>query len=175
MANLLRGQVPFEAAGRALYLCYTTSEIAQIQTALGFRRPDPFQPDHVEEVDVPVMEKVGDKGGVRQKRDEKGPVFRLERKVIDAAERQARMISAFEACWMRPDPEASLIIFRIGLRQWEREKGTKLTDAGFDEIAQALGLGEINLLHMQAVAHGVYLNGQESDEGKAPAASASTT
>jgi hypothetical protein len=169
MPNMNRGEVPFRAAARDLFVCYETPEIAAIQAALGFRRPDPFQPDVVEEVDEPVTEKDA-KGFPKPKLDEKGlAVFRRTRILVDAAERQRRMIAAFEAMWMQPDPEAALVIFRIGLRPWERQSATKLSDDAFLEIARALGLARINLLHMQAVAHGVYLKGEEDDEGKAPA------
>lgn len=107
MANLLRGEVPFTALGCEMFVQYGTRELAEAQTALGFRRPDPQQPDLAEAVDEVV-----EKDGVRT-------VQRLT-VVVDAAMRQARMIKAFEACLMNPDPEAALIFFRIGLRPWER-------------------------------------------------------
>jgi len=171
VANLLRGEVPFRAAGRDLFVCYGTRELAEIQTALGFRRPDPFQPDVAEEVDEPSL-----KDG-KPKLDGKGmATFRKVRVLVDAAERQRRMLTAFEAAWLRPDPEAALVCFRISLRPWERESGAKLSEEEFHRIAQALGLARINLLHMEAIGHGIYLKGEEDGEGKAAgAASVSTT
>lgn len=181
MANLFRGEVPFKAAGRELFACYGTRELAEIQTALGFRRPDPFQPDKVEEVDEPVVErvKVDEDWAERQKLDDQGlPLFRRTRVLVDHAERQRRMLAAFEAVWMRPDPEAALVIFRISLKPWERRVVTKLLDSEFAQIVNALGMTRINLIHMQAIAHGVYLKGEEEEDGEgkvAGAASVSTT
>ncbi len=166
MANLLRGQVPFKASGREMFICYGTREIAEAQTALGFRRPDPFQPDTVEEV------------GVQAGKDPGGrPTFRVEQRLIDAPERQRRMLAAFEAVLMNPDPEASLALFRVGLRPWTRETGQRLSDEQLAGVVDALGLVQIRLLHMQALSYGVYLKGeeQEENEGKAPAASVSST
>ena len=133
MANLLRGEVPFSAAGRDLFLQYKTREVAEIQAALGFRRPDPFQPDTVEDVGV-VLSTDPEMLGTRQM-------------IIDADERQRRMVAAFEAAWMNPDPQAALVCFRIGLQPWERQTGTKLTDAAFHEIVDAVGLATLKLLN----------------------------
>jgi len=172
MANLVRGEVPFSAGGRDLFLAYGTREIAEVQAALGFRRPDPFQPDVAEEVDTPVEERPGvqkvDAGGL--------PVFRRLRVLVDASERQRRMLAAFEAALMNPDPEALLTFIRVGLRPWERQSGAKLSDEAFHAITQALGLVQLKTLHFQAVSFGSYLKGEEADEGKAAgAASASST
>jgi hypothetical protein len=175
VANLFRGEVPFKAAGRDLFVCYGTPELAEIQTALGFRRPDPFQPDRVEEVDEPILEraKVGEKWVERQKLDEQQlPAFRRTRVLVDHAERQRRMLAAFEAVWMQPDPEAALVIFRISLKAWERRVVTKLLDSEFAQIVRALGVTRINLLHMQAIAHGVYLKGEEEEDGEGKATGA---
>jgi hypothetical protein len=172
MPNLVRGEVPFSAAGRELFLAYGTREIAEAQAALGFRRPDPFQPDVAEEIDSPVEDKPGE-----PKLDASGlPVFRRLRVLVDAGERQRRMLAAFEAVLMNPDPEGLLTFIRIGLRPWERHNGAKLSDEGFHGIVQALGLVRLKMLHFQAVSFGSYLKGEETDEGKAVgAASASST
>ncbi len=173
MANLIRGEVPFRAAGRELFLQYGTREIAEVQAALGFRRPDPFQADVVEEVDVAVEE------GGKPKVDELGEVFRRRRLLVDASERQRRMVAAFEACWMDPDPEAAVVFLRYGLRPWERQSGAKLTEEAFHEIVRAIGLARMKTLHFQAIAFGIYLKGEEDggeSRGKGESvASASTT
>lgn len=163
MANIIRGEVPFRAAGRDMFVCYGTRELAEAQTALGFRRPNPHQPDLVEEVDQPV-EELGEDGQSRLKQDAAGVVYRRTRVLVDAAMRQRRMIDHFEACWMRPDPEAALICFRVGLRPWERRTGTRLTEEQFDAITRQLGLAKIHLLHMEAVSAGLYLQGEEEEE-----------
>jgi hypothetical protein len=87
------------------------------------------------------------------------------------------MVAAFEACFMRPDPVASLTLFRISLKPWERASGKALTDEEFAAVANALGLARINLLHFGAVTLGAYLKGEEEDgAGKAESgASASST
>jgi len=166
VANLIRGEVPFRALGRELFIQYGTREIAEAQTALGFHRPDPYQPDVVEEVDEAVEEKGKpkvDKAGLQ--------VFCRRRLLIDAGERQRRMLAAFEACLMNPDPEAALVFFRIGLGPWQRQSGTHLSEEGFQDIVRALGLAEIKLLHFKAVTFGAYLKGEEEEgEGKAQGA-----
>ncbi len=173
MANLIRGEVPFRASGRDLFVQYGTREIAEIQAALGFRRPDPFQPDVVQEVDIAVEE------GGKPKVDELGEVFRRRRILVDASERQRRMVAAFEACWMNPDPEAAVVFFRYGLRPWERQSGAKLTEEAFHEIVRAVGLTQMKTLHFQAISFGIYLKGEEDggeSGGKAESGgSASTT
>jgi hypothetical protein len=170
MANLIRGEVPFRAAGRDLFVQYGTREIAEAQTALGFHRPDPYQRDVVEEVDEAVAGKV-DEAGLQ--------VFRRQRVLIDAAERQRRMVAAFEACVMRPDPEASVVFLRVGLQPWQRSTGTKLSDDDVWAIVNGLGLAAINLLHWKAISNGSYLKGEEDGgegSGKAESAvSASST
>lgn len=175
MANMNRGQVPFTVHGRQMYLQYGTREIAEAQAALGFRRPDPQQPDVVEDVDVPVFV---DAQRETAKVDDDGlPIFRRERVLVNAAERQRRMLAAFDACILNPDPEAKVAFLRIGLRPWQREQSATFTEEWFDGVVQALGLTRIGLLHMQALSDGCYLTGEEADdEGKAEgAASASST
>lgn len=174
MANLIRGEVPFRAAGRDLFVYYGTREIAEVQAALGFRRPDPFQPDVVEEVDVAVEE------DGTPKLDAAGlPTFKRTRVLVDATERQRRMLAAFEAAWMNPDPEAALVCFRVGLKAWERQSGARLTDEAFHEVVRGAGLAQMKTLHYSAIVHGSYLKGEEDGGeggGKAEGvASVSTT
>lgn len=178
MANLLRGQVPFSASGRDLFLCYGNRELAEAQAALGFRRPDPQLPDVAEEVDVPVRMR-GEDRQVGPQIDAAGlPVFRRDRILVDHAERQRRMIAGFEAVLMNPDPEAMLRFFRIGLGPWERANAAKLSDEQFHDIVRAVGLVRMKEIHYDAIRFGAYLRGEdeETDEGKAAsAASASST
>lgn len=175
MANPIRGQVPFKVLGRDFYIQYGTREIAEVQAALGFRRPDPQQPDTVEEVDVPVYL---DGNEERPKLDDDGQqVFRRQRVLVNARERQRRMLAAFDACIMNPDPEAKVAFLRVGLRPWQREHpGRQYTEEWLQGIVQALGLTRIGMLHLEALAQGCYLTGEEADdEGKAEAASVSST
>lgn len=168
MANLNRGEIPFRARGRELYLQYGTREIAEVQTALGFHRPDPYQPDTLEEIAEPVLE------GGKPKLDAEGmEVYRRRRVRVDAVERQRRMLAAFEACLMNPDPEATLVFFRIGLGPWQRATQTRLVDEGFYEVVRELGLNEIKLLHYKAITFGSYLKGEaDEEEGEGKAGSA---
>ncbi len=166
MANLNRGEVPFRASGRELFIQYGTREIAEAQTALGFHRPDPYQRDVVEESDEAVQE------NGKPKLDKTGQqVFRRRRVLVDATERQRRMLAAFEACLMNPDPEAAMTFFRVGLGPWCRQTGVRLSDEGFWDIVKALGLTEINLLHFRAITYGAYLKGETEEEGEGKAAS----
>lgn len=167
MANQSRGQVPFRALGRDLFIQYGCREIAEIQTALGFRRPDPFTPDVVEDVDEPVA----GPGGA-QKVDDKGvPVFVRRKILVNAKERQRRMLVAFDACLLNPDPEAAVGLLRVGLRPWQRETSQRLPDELFGRIVDSLGLERIKMLHFEALSSGVYLAGEES-EGKAESTAA---
>ena len=168
MANPIRGEVAFTAGGREMFVQYGTREIAAAQAALGFHRPNPQQPDVAEDVDVPVYADGRPKLDSRQR-----PVFRRQRVLVDARERQRRMIQAFDACLMNPDPEASVAFLRVGLHPWQRSTGSKHTEEAVQEIVQALGLERIRLLHMQALSLGCYLTGEEAEEeaeGKAETA-----
>ena len=174
---MLRGQVPFSASGRDLFLCYGTREFAEAQTALGFRRPDPQLPDLAEEVDTPLEEVVGEGKDRRlgPKRDAAGlPMFRRDRVLVDHAERQRRMIAGFEAVLMNPDLEAMLVFFRIGLRSWERSANAKLSDEQFQEIVAAVGLVRMKEAHYEAIRFGAYLRGEDEETGEGKAASAAS-
>lgn len=183
MANENRGEAPFTVrGGEERFICYRTRELAEVQSALGFRRPDPQQPDVVEDIDEPVFDTSGPKavGAIpKQKTDGKGrPVFKRTRVLVDAKERQRRMIAGFNACLQNPDPEAVLTFFRIGLGPWQRKLGVKLDHESVMNIIDSLGLTRIQLLHQQTLGLGCYLFGDEieADEGKAQGAeSASST
>lgn len=185
MPNLYRGEVPFKAAGIEAFVCLLNSDLAAAyaeiaRTAPAYARPSPFQPDTVEETAVPAW--IDEDRGIQKVDAEGQPVFRLERRLVNHAERQRRWIAAMEATITRPDPEASLILFRAGLRQWERESQRKIDDGKFREIVDALGLAEVRGLLLSALTFGVYLRGAEGAEeedqesrGKAHAVSASST
>ncbi len=155
-----------------MFIQYGTREIAEAQGALGFHRPDAQQPDVAEDVDVPVyVDAAEEKPKLDDKRQ---PLFRRQRVLVDARERQRRLVAAFDACLMNPDPAASVVFFRVGLMPWQRANGVKHTNGAAEELVQALGLSKIRLLHMQALADGSYLTGEEAeeDEGKGGAAAA---
>ncbi len=153
-----------------MYIQYGTREIAEAQGALGFHRPDPQQPNVTEEVDVAVYVDAAEE---KQRLDDKlQPVFRHQRVLVDARERQRRLVAAFDACLMNPDPAASVVFFRVGLRPWQRAHGVKHTEEAVTELVQALGLSRIRLLHMRALADGCYLTGEEAEEDEGKGATA---
>jgi len=162
MANLLRGQVPFKALGRDLYIQYTTTAIAEAQAALGFRRPDPLLPDVLQEVDelqfldaAQTKPKVGEDGL---------PVYVRRPVLLNAQERQRRMVEAFEACIIHPDPAAAVAFFRAGLKPWLSAQARAVPDGFVGSVVDALGLERIRLLHAEALTLGVWLAGGEDDD-----------
>lgn len=167
---MIRGQVPFRAAGREFFLQYGTRELAEAQAALGFRRPSSQQPDIVEEADVVVEDSRG-----QPKLDDEGqPTYRRQKVLVNAVERQRRVIAGFEACLLNPDPEAVIAFIRIGLRPWQRSQGVTMSEEQVQEIVNAVGLTRLRLLHMEAISLGSYLTGDELEEesgsGKAESA-----
>lgn len=157
--NEHRGDVPFRALGRELFLAYRTSGLAKMQSALGFRRPDPLAaPTWEEIVTEEELEDVTDPG-----KWVKTAV--TKRQLIGFTERQARILSAFEAVFLNPGPGDLLVMVRIGLEPWEKQTGTKLTDEEFENLAIEFGQVGLRDLHFRTV--GAALGGGE--EGK-PAA-----
>lgn len=147
MANQHRGQTAFRALGREIYIVYGTREIAEVWSALGFRRADPLAPPVMEERDEPASDP---KTGLAI-RDEAGlPVFVRRRVLLDAAERQMRIQEAFDAVFTNPDVPARRTCIRIGLRRWEKEAGQPLTEEQFEELCDELGLEGLNALHVAA-------------------------
>lgn len=170
MANLLRGQVPFKALDRDLYIQYTTTAIAEVQAALGFRRPDPLQPDVLQEVDE---QQFLDLARTKPKLDNEGrPVYVRRPVLLNANERQRRMVDAFEACLIHPDPAAAVVFFRAGLKPWLATQVRALPDGFVADVIDALGLQRIQLLHADALAQGVWLAGREEDDDQGKAQSA---
>jgi hypothetical protein len=155
MANAHRGETDFSAGGREYYLVYGTWEIAEMQSRLGFHRPDPYAPVTWEEVEQKDGQKV-----------------RVE---LTWAERNSRMLTAFDGTFTNPSPADLRTMVRIGLRRWEKLNGT-LSEAQFESICDALGLVGLQTLHLQAVTNGLRASGPEdATEPKRAAAPASST
>src|SRR3990172_3555067 len=119
MAIAHRGETAFSAGGRGYYLVYGTREIAEMQSALGFHRPDPFAPVTWEEVE-----------------QKDGKKIRVE---LTWAERNQRMLTAFDGTFTNPGPGDLRKMVQIGLRRWEKANAS-LSDAEFEAICDGLGL-----------------------------------
>lgn len=165
MANQHRGQTPFRALGREMFLVYQTRELAEAWSALGFRRADPLAPPVAEERDEPVLDKrtgdpVIDEAGL--------PTFRRRRVLLDAAGRQQRIQDAFDAVFTNPDIPARRTCLRIGLARWEREAGHRLTDDEFEQVCDELGLEGLSALHFAAFINATRAEVGEQTEGRDP-------
>lgn len=189
MANQYRGQTPFRALGREMYVVYMTKELAEAWSALGFRRADPLAPPVAEERDEPVRDtKTGDPvydaligpdgqpvtdpetGEVVADRDR--PRFVRRRVLLDAAGRQQRMQDAFDAVFTNPDIPARRTCIRIGLQRWEQEVGQKLTADEFEQLCDELGLEGLSALHVAAFINATRVPPlKESGSGRDPNAS----
>lgn len=180
MANQYRGQTPFRALGREMFVVYGLQEIAEAWSALGFRRPDPLAPPVAEERDEPLFDgRTGD-----PLIDEQGlPVFRRRRVLLDAAARQQRVQESFDACFTNPDVPARIACLRIGLRRWEKTSGHTLTADEFQALCDELGAEGLGALHISALINATR-SGPATEEGgggdpnapsAVPASSTSTT
>ena len=155
MTNAHRGETAFSAGGRGYYLVYGTWEIAEMQSALGFHRPDPFAPVTWEEVEQKDGKKV-----------------RIE---LTWAERNQRMLTAFDGTFTNPGPGDLRRMVQIGLWRWEKANAS-LSDAEFEAICDALGLVGLQSLHLQAVTNGLRASSPEDEDApKRAAAPASLT
>lgn len=154
MANAHRGETAFSAGGRDYYLVYGTWEIAEMQSALGFHRPDPFAPVTWEDVET-----------------KDGTKVRVE---LTWSERNARVLAAFDATFTNPGPGDLWKMVRIGLRRWEKANG-KLGDAEFEAICDALGLVGLQGLHLQAVTNGLRASSPEDEADSKRAAAAASS
>lgn len=167
MANQHRGQTPFRALGRDMYLVYGTRELAEAWSALGFRRADPLAPQLVEDRDEPVRDgATGD-----PVLDEAGlPRFVRRRAFLDAAARQQRVQEAFDACFSNPEIPARRTCVRIGLQRWEKEAGARLPDDEFERMCDELGLDGLSALHVAAFINAVRVPPVEGaqSEGRDP-------
>lgn len=165
MANQHRGQTPFRAIGREMYVVYGTRELAEAWAALGFRRPDPLAPALVEDRDEPVRDAATDDPVM----DEQGlPRFVRRRAFLDAAGRQQRVQEAFDACFSNPEIPARRTCIRIGLQRWEKEAGAKLSDDDFERVCDELGLDGLSALHVAAFINAVRVPPVEKTEGRDP-------
>jgi hypothetical protein len=145
VANQHRGQTPFRALGREMYLVYGVRELSEAWTALGFRRADPLAPPVAEERDDPVIDrKTGD-----PVKDEAGlPKFVRRRLLLDAGGRQARAQEAFDTVFTNPDIPARRTCLRIGLKRWQADAGVLLAEKDFEQIEDELGLEGLSALHI---------------------------
>lgn len=166
MANQHRGQTPFRALGREMYLVYGTRELAEAWQALGFRRADPLAPPVVEDRDEPVRDRdTGD-----PVLDEAGlPRFVRRRAFLDAAGRQQRAQEAFDAVFSNPDIPARRTCLKIGLQRWEKEAGAKLTEDEFEDACDELGIEGLSSLHVAAFINAVRVPPVDGEaEGRDP-------
>lgn len=174
MANEHRGETPFVALGREMYVVYRTPELAAMRSALGFGRPDPLAAPRVEEIEVEEEREV--EAGKWEKFAVK------KRQVIGFAERQARLLAAFEATFMSPGPDDLMVMLREGLRPWEQVAGVKLSDEEFRRMVGELGFAGAQNLHLRAVGAALGVGqdekpktSEEGDPNGASAAGASST
>jgi hypothetical protein len=150
-----RGETAFSAGGREYYLVYGTWEIAEMQSTLGFHRPDPYAPTTWEEVE-----------------QKDGQKLRVE---LTWAERNSRVLTAFDGTFTNPGPQDLRTMVRIGLHRWERLNGS--LDPQFEAICDALGLVGLQTLHLRAVTNGLRASSPEDEDvpKKRAAAPASST
>lgn len=158
MANRHRGETPFRVGGREAFVFYGTRELAEMQSALGFRRPDPFAPAQIIEEDVRVD---GGDGLLRQK------------VLLDAKERQRRTLEAFDAALLNPDPVALFACLRIGMVRWEKAN-RPLTSDDWHGMLDALGLPRARQLHLEAILNSCFWTppDEEGADPNAPGAGA---
>jgi len=156
--NPHRGQTPFRALGREMYMVYGTRELAEAWSALGFRRPDPYAPPVAEEWDERA-----------EGEDDRGlPRFIRRRGLVDAATRQQRVQEAFDATFTNPEIPARLTCVRIGLQRWEKEAGSRLTDDEFEKLCDELGLDGLSSLHIATFVNAIRVPPAEGAEGRDP-------
>jgi hypothetical protein len=179
VANQYRGQTPFRALGREMFLVYGVRELAEAWSALGFRRPDPLAPPVVEERDEPLVDgRTGD-----PVLDEQGlPTFRRRRVYLDAAGRQQRVQDAFDAAFTNPTIPDRRICVRLGLGRWEKAAGVRLSEDEFEQLCDELGLEGLSALHIAGFINATRApraEGGRAEEGPDPnapgAAAASST
>jgi len=163
--NPHRGQTPFRALGREMYMVYGTRELAEAWLALGFRRPDPYAPPVAEEWDELRRDPTTGEPVI----DERGlPLFSRRRGLVDAATRQQRVQEAFDACFTNPEIPARRACLRIGLQRWEREAGAKLSDDEFERLCDELGFEGMLSLHIAAYVNAIRVPPVEGGEDRDP-------
>jgi hypothetical protein len=174
MANHHRGETSFRAGGRECFVVYGTREIAEIQTALGFRRPNPFEPPTYEDVQEEQTRELEPGKTVTE--------IVTKRIRVDYAERYRRVQDAFDGLWLNcfKDPGALRVCVRAGLQRWAAQacEGGKLTDEIFDAIADDLGLEGLAAVHAAAWMNASPdrpAGGEDSDPNPQSAESASST
>jgi hypothetical protein len=192
MVNAHRGEVPFRALGRDLFLVYRTQELGAMQTALGFCRPGTFVKPTTEQVPALNLKKKNGKvvQPLQQVQDDDGQLLaaldkhgkpKMRTVIVTPHEQHRREIEAFDAIMLKPAARELPTLIRCGLACWEREN-EKLTDAQFDELLEEVGFFELAALHQQALEH-CYRTGLPEEEtlpegddpnGKSPATASQT-
>ncbi len=178
MPNTYRGETPFRALGREMFLVYRTQEIAAMQAALGFCRPEPLVKPTAEQVPALNLRKNGfgqlehvldvDSRALAALDAEGSPTMRTV--IVDVKERRRRMVEAFDAAYMSPMASELLVMVRCGLGPWERDNG-KLTDREFEQLCEDMGFAGLNQLHQESLQNSIatMLPAAESDgEGDDP-------
>lgn len=160
MANQHRGETPFRALGREMYLVYRTQEIAAMQAALGFGRQDPLAAPTTESVpvlnlrknDAGELEHVLDVDGRRIAALEDDGRPRMRTVVVDLRERRRRQIEAFDVAMQSPTAGELLTLVRCGLAPYEAKAG-KLKPEEWDQLVEELGYVGLGELHQVALAN----------------------
>lgn len=146
MANHHRGETPFTVGGREAFVVYGTREIAEIQTALGFRRPSPLEPTRYEDVEVEKTTELEPGKTITQ--------IVTERVAVDFGERYRRVQAAFDGLWLNAFSDATVLrtFLRHGLSRWAKGacKAGTLSDEEFEAIADELGVEGMYALHVAA-------------------------
>jgi hypothetical protein len=176
MSNPYRGETPFQALGREMFLAYRTPELAAMQQALGFAQPDPLVRSYAEQ--LPALNLITTKAGVEHATDADGRLLaalnsdgspRLRTVIVDVRERRRRIIEGFDAALLQPTADELLKMVRCGLAPWE-SKNAKLTAAEFDELVLELGFIGLSELHQKTLANSyrVMLPESQDDSGGDP-------
>ncbi len=173
MANTYRGETPFRALGRDLFIAYRTPEIGAIQRALGYCEP-PGQPARVTTEQVPALnltagtrEHVADEDGRMLAALNEDGTVKMRTVIVDSAERRRRFIEAFDAALLHPSADELTTMVRCGLAPWEHDNG-RLSPEEWARLVEELGFAGLQLLHSSAVAaaYRVMLPAAEKEEPK---------
>lgn len=173
MANEYRGEVPFLALGREMYLAYGIRELAEAKAALGFHPPDPAVPAMEEQVAEEEVVRFTD--GKPQTGKDGLPLTKVVRRsvVVDYAVRRRRIDEAFGQALEDPGVDGLLVLLRLGLRRWERHLGVRLTEVDFDRLWDEVGYDGLRNLHWRAARRAFRIE-PAADEGQDPNAQSTT-
>ena len=157
--NEHRGETPFRALGREMFVVYRTPELAAMRHALGFGRPDPLAPPRWEEIDDEEKVEVPGEPGKWITRSKK------TRKLIGFAERNQRLLEAFEATFLNPGIDDVVVMIREGLREWERRSQSVLSADEFRELTIELRPQGLQTLHIRAVGNSLGSGDSRGESG----------